>query len=146
MNYTRATEEVVQLVSEIANKYHRHLDGLKIAVVMKEKATVKGSKTVIATASRPSAAMVPLLSDEYAFVIVIGSDVWHALQADQQAAVVDHELCHCAFDDSGNPTIRLHDYEEFSEVVQRHGFWRKDRGEVMMQQVFELRGVEVGTI
>ena len=32
------------------------------------------------------------------------------------------------------PTIRPHDYEEFAEIIERRGFWRKDRGERMVQQ------------
>lgn len=56
----------------------------------------------------------------------------------QRAALIDHELCHATtrVDKNGEPIVdergrtvfrmRKHDLEEFSEIVQRHGLWKKD--------------------
>jgi hypothetical protein len=50
---------------------------------------------------------------------------WQHLLPEQKIALVDHELCHCVFDD-GKPAMRKHDVEEFGEIVQRWGLWRPD--------------------
>lgn len=54
-------------------------------------------------------------------------------------ALLDHELCHAApslddetldvkYDERGRPVwrVRKHNIEEFTEVVERHGLWKKD--------------------
>lgn len=57
---------------------------------------------------------------------------------DQRRALLDHELCHAAvsYDTSGEPKIdergrtiyriRKHDIEEFAEIVERHGCYKRD--------------------
>lgn len=72
-------------------------------------------------------------------VIVLNFDAWHnQLKPHQREAVIDHELCHIQpqidsdghqkTDSSGRLLFRLrrHEIEEFSEVVARHGIYKKD--------------------
>lgn len=146
MEYSAADPEIVKLVTEIANEHHTCLDGARIAVIMRERAAKHRGRVVLATASKPSAKVKPLLNGNYQFVICIAGDEWQDLTPEQRRAVVDHELCHCDFDDDGEPRMKAHDYEEFAAIVERHGMWRGDRGERMIQGALIEQGIEVGTI
>lgn len=149
MEYSKAGEEVLKVVSEMAEKNHPRLGGHELAVLMQDKATEKAGKIILATASLPPARMKPLLAEEVEFVICIAADQWANLTPEKRQAVVDHELCHCGLDaDTGKPYIRGHDYEEFGEVAERHGFWREDFGEAQVQQAFSgiLPKVKVSTL
>lgn len=69
-------------------------------------------------------AKVRFLSD-WDFTIEYDWTQWRQLSAEQRIALVDHELCHCAYDsDSEKWVLREHDVEEFGEVVDRWGLWR----------------------
>ena len=149
MEYCKASEDVLQVVAEMAEKNHPRLGGHELAVLMQDKATEKAGKVILATASLPPARMKPLLADDVEFVICIAADRWTNLTPEKRQAVVDHELCHCGLDaDTGKPYIRGHDYEEFGEVAERHGFWREDHGEGLVQQAFSgiLPKVKVSTL
>jgi hypothetical protein len=57
---------------------------------------------------------------------------------EQRKALIDHELCHGAmkYGKDGEPEVdergrqvyrtRKHDLEEFSEIAERHGIWKRD--------------------
>ena len=145
MKYIRAESSVLNLTERIVHEPHMRLDGAKIAVVMKEKASKVRGRTILAYATRPPASLRPLLKTAYDFVIVIGQDTWNDLKEEQRTALIDHELCHCEFCD-GEPCMRSHDYEEFAEIIARHGFWRSDIAEKHVQLALETQGVQVGTI
>lgn len=75
---------------------------------------------------------------EYDFVIALNREAWSGFSVEQKRALMDHELCHAApaEDEEGDQKwdererrvwrIRKHDIEEFSEVVQRHGCYKRD--------------------
>lgn len=144
--YTQAPESIMELVRTTVEECHPQLDGIRLAVVMKEKATTRNHKKVLATTGKPSARMKPLLRESYHYVMVIAEDEWHELTMDQRKALIDHELCHCGFDDDGEPSIFGHDLEEFGAVIERHGLWRGDAGERAIQEPLIRMGVTVGTI
>ena len=137
--YFKATNEMLETVKRIIGECHRRLDGAKIAVIMRDKAGSSKGRTVMATASIPTAAIEPLLKEKYSFVICIGQDAWDAAMPAQRDALVDHELCHCAIDDDG-PFIRPHDLEEFADVIERRGFWRQDHEENAVQLALRIQG------
>lgn len=147
MDFEKATTQTLNLVKKVLKDYHQRLDGAKIAVVMRSKAHKVKGKTILATASKPQSSLRPLLEKEYDFVVTIASDSWESLDDKQKDALIDHELCHCTFD-GGHAGIRPHDYEEFAEIIERHGFWRKDDAEEEIQLAFRSTdiNVEVGTI
>ena len=74
------------------------------------------------------------------FVILLQQEFWtsEAVTDAQRRALLDHELCHAAvaLDDEGEPKVdergrtvyrlRKHDIEEFSQIVERHGTWKRD--------------------
>ena len=57
------------------------------------------------------------------FTIDINWTVWQGLGIHARAALVDHELQHCAVED-GNAVMIAHDLEEFVITVSRWGVWR----------------------
>jgi hypothetical protein len=72
------------------------------------------------------------------FVIILNAEAWKEMNADQQRAVMHHELCHAAAseDQAGNPKLDArgrqcyrvvkHDLEEFSTIVGMYGCYKKD--------------------
>lgn len=60
------------------------------------------------------------------FTVEVSADWWDIYTDHQRIALIDHELCHMAFDEDGKPRLRPHDLQEFSAVVQRHGLWASD--------------------
>jgi hypothetical protein len=75
---------------------------------------------------------------QHDFVICLNQEAWAGFNANQRAALLDHELYHAAraFDKNGSPKCdadgkptwrcRKHDVEEFAAVVGRHGLWKED--------------------
>jgi len=147
--YKKAQIDMMEMVAEIARKYHGRLMGRNIAVVMQEEATRKADKVIHGWAGLPSPRLRPLLDKKYDFVICLAADCWASAEKNKREAIVDHELCHCHIDEKGKPYIRPHDYEEFVEIVDRHGFWRQDFAERGIQGALGFAGladVQVGTI
>lgn len=76
----------------------------------------------------------------YDFVILLNREVWEDSEftKEKKRALVDHELCHAAeaLDEEGEPKwdergrrvfrSRKHEIEEFREIVQRHGCYKRD--------------------
>jgi hypothetical protein len=76
----------------------------------------------------------------YDFVIMLRADFWHSSEVtdDQRRALLDHELCHATVKEGkdGEPArderdrviyrMRKHDVEEFSQIVERHGLYKRD--------------------
>lgn len=152
MDYKPATDEMMDAVRRVARRNHVRLKGLHLAVVQQDKASKSKGKTRLAFCTRPSAVTRPLLErKDTAFIICIAADEWNRANVATRVAIVDHELCHCGVGDAG-PYIRPHDYEEFAEIVGRHGFWRQDLAEKAIRQAAldlpETDGEEphVGTI
>jgi hypothetical protein len=72
------------------------------------------------------------------FIILLSKEFWYDASEKQRSALVDHELMHAAvkYDADGEPVrdergrqvfrTRKHDLEEFSDIVQRHGTYKRD--------------------
>lgn len=78
---------------------------------------------------------------DYDFIITLNKEFWEepTVTKEQRIALVDHELCHAAptyngetgeheVDERGRYLFRVrkHDVEEFIEIVQRNGIWKRD--------------------
>jgi len=78
---------------------------------------------------------------QWDFIILLRKSWWYATEttAEKRKALVDHELCHATvrLDDRTNEPVldergrkvyrtRKHDWEEFTEVVDRHGIYTRD--------------------
>lgn len=140
MEYFKADDEMVDLCREMVEKYHGRLGGATIAIICKDKASKSAGRTVLASASLVSKKMKPLLDDNYDFIITIAYSAWNKLTDKQKAALIDHELCHCDWNDNGDPCMIGHDYEEFGQIIQRHGMWREDEGETKVTQAMLFSG------
>ncbi len=146
MEYSKADEQMMDLVARIAREHHKHLDGCGIAVVTKQKAGMSKGKRVMATARKFPDNVKPLFGREaYDFLIIVAMEEWDSETPEQREALIDHELCHCGVGENG-AEIRHHDLEEFAAIIQRHGFWRGDIGEQLIQQSLTTRGIRVGTM
>lgn len=76
----------------------------------------------------------------YDFVILLRQAFWQDPNVSdlQRRALLDHELCHATvtLDAHGDPAVddcgrivyrtRKHDLEEFAEIAERHGCWKRD--------------------
>ena len=137
MEYWAAEQDVRELVASVIADHHHRLDGCAIGLVMAERATKSGGRVVMATTAVCPPKVLPLFAERVSFLVTVADDTWQALTTDQQRALIDHELCHCAFKGDGQPRVLGHDYEEFACIVARHGMWREDYGEQQMQLAFD---------
>lgn len=118
-------ERVEDAAIGIIEKCHPHLKGARICYLMRETA----GETKLRQGKRMKIAHAEKVSDKmqaadcpYEFIIVINEGIWNKLTLEQQDAVLDHELQHCARDEEGY-YIRDHDVEEFRSIIQRHGYY-----------------------
>lgn len=56
-------------------------------------------------------------------VVELVADGWNRLAAEQQEALVAHELCHGSMSERGALRVEKHDLEEFRFVVAQWGAW-----------------------
>lgn len=124
----KTDERVEKLAATLIEKYHPHLVNAKIAYLMHTtpmpaKAPRLGKKRKLGCAG-----LVPEKYNSltgFDFIIEIKKDQWDRMDLETQEALLDHELCHCGVDGDG-PYIKDHDVTEFSQIIERHGFWLHD--------------------
>jgi predicted metallopeptidase len=139
------SERVEEIAKDLIKVHHIHLASAKIAYLMKLTPRDKdgriaiqapqriGKRKAIGTARNVPAIYYTLTG--FDFIIEIDEYRWDILTIEQQIALVDHELCHCARDPKGF-YIKDHDVEEFCAIVERHGAWRSDL--VKMREAFQM--------
>lgn len=131
--YTKASQAVINIAKDLINRYHRELGAADIGFIFRDEATTSKGKTVFAKAWKPPAWLQAYKTLD--FIIEIAEDIWNDLDTDRRIALIDHELCHC--DNLGDtPSLRAHDVEEFTEIIERHGFWNRD----LMSAAPRIRG------
>ena len=119
--WRKAPQTVIDIAKDIIKQYHSDLAEARIAFVMRSTALRSGGKLVLGKARK--------VTDEqqvhipYDFVIWLASDMWHTLTPIQKQALIDHELSHCEWDCSEGASVRGHDVEEFTHIIERYGFW-----------------------
>lgn len=139
MTVYERNHEAEDIAAAIIPQWHKRLVGVPIAYLFKirtakvdtgkpPKPKRSGKKIVMAKTSLVSAKMRTLMPVQYQFVIEFNFEVWESLDADRRRALVDHELEHCGNDADGTYLIP-HQLEEFSQVLERNGFWTPDRQE-----------------
>lgn len=146
--YKKAPEHILALVKETIVRHHNRLRTANIAVLMKDKATQKNGVYVLGTAAVFPDKMKPLTNINYDFLVVLAEDTWIQLTPSEREALVDHELCHCEYDENSKPVVRAHDVEEFVEIIERHGFWRPSLRSMALavQTRFEFGDTELGHV
>ena len=119
--WSKAPQIVIDIARDIIKQHHPDLVEARIAFVMRSTALRSGGKLVLGKARK--------VTDEqqvhipYDFVIWIAADMWHTLTPIQKQALIDHELSHCAWDHVEGASVRGHDVEEFTHIIERYGFW-----------------------
>ncbi len=74
-------------------------------------------------------------------VVEIHAWAWDALAAEEQEALVAHELCHGSMSERGTLRVEKHDLTEFHFVVGQYGAWAPDIARFREQlTLFETRG------
>lgn len=114
-------QEAVNLVESVISKWHHHLLEADIGVLFRDVAQKVGEITVMGQAKKVSPDM-QAAGCEFDFILIFADDVWQTLTPEQKEALVDHECCHCLHDGE-KAKLRPHDFEEFNEVIERHGLW-----------------------
>jgi|SRR6185503_11715836 len=128
-----------RIMEQLVEDHHQHLKDAKIAIAWRFgwKSDADGR---IKLGQCKKGSDLDRELHGFDFVILLNHEVLNAagFTEDQTTALIDHELCHAAVtnDSNGEPKvdergrtvyrIRKHDVEEFSEIVARHGCWKKD--------------------
>lgn len=138
-------EPVEAIAAGLIPQHHPHLHTVPIRYLFVDPPPVKGGKAKAGTA-RKVTTLAAYLAGPVAdlegsshrgsfFVVEVALAWWNgddklgfeAATPEARAALVDHELCHLAWDaERDSPILRPHDLEEFVAVVERHGLWRTD--------------------
>lgn len=120
--WRKAPDYVLDIVKRLIDLYHEPLKAARIGVIMRSEAPVTGGRVTYGNAEKVSAkAQVHV---PYDFIIWLAADRFGNLAPMQKEALIDHELCHCQWDDIDMAaSIRPHDVEEFTEILQRYGYW-----------------------
>jgi hypothetical protein len=131
--------EAYRLLSKVRNASHEEISKASIALAWRKqtKADVDGH-LVLGRCVK----VTDLYREfqQFDFIIVLNKEVWNDIEftLDKRTALLDHELCHAgvAVDKDGEPKIderdrpvfrtRKHDIEEFTEIVSRHGCYKRD--------------------
>ena len=132
-------EKMYALLDELVVKHHEELAQACIALAwnLSWKPDVDGRAT-LGKCKRVGNLERELM--DFDFVIILLKEFWESLDVtdEQRAALLDHELCHGALclDKNGEPVedergrkvyrTRKHDILEFTEIVARHGCYKRD--------------------
>jgi hypothetical protein len=132
-------EEPYKLMASIRKKHHTHIHRAKIALAWRKKYKPDRDGHLILGKCMKTSDLQRELAD-WDFVILLNKEVWNDPEfgSKRQKALLDHELCHAqiVLNKEGNPKrdtrkrrvwrMRNHDIEEFREIVERHGCYKKD--------------------
>lgn len=128
-----------QIMEDLVAKYHPHLKDAKIAMAWNTSwRATPDNKITLGKCCKASDLHRQM--HKHDFVILLNLEVWNAegFGLRERRALIDHELCHAQVkkDADGKPCVdstgrtvyrmREHDIEEFSEIIKRHGIWKKD--------------------
>lgn len=123
VTWSEAPQSVIHFAENLIKNFHPILDTARIAFVFRSEAQKQGERYILGQCTKVPAKMQPYL--EYDYVIWISEEDYMKMDDLQREAIIDHELCHCKYGVSGW-TIRPHDIQEFSVVVERHGIYSGD--------------------
>ena len=134
---------VIEMATAIIAEHHPHLLDARIAFIMRSEAPLANGRYTMGKARKVSTEQQVHMP--FDFVIWLAEDVWNRLTGLQKQALIDHELSHCMWD-GFVASIRGHDVEEFTHIIERYGFWwpKSDDFELAVQQALlkpsEVRG------
>lgn len=130
---------IYDLMNRTIEEHHEELTNAKIAIAWNLAWKPDADGHVILGKCKKASDLDREFSP-YDFVILLRKEFWqHSQTTDaQRAALIDHELCHASVrldadhepkrDERGRVIYRMrkHDIEEFSEILMRHGCYKRD--------------------
>ena len=130
---------IYQLMNRTIEQHHEHLTQARIVIAW-NLAWKPDRDGVVKLGQLKKASDLDRELAPYDFVMLLRKEFWeHSQTTDEmRAALVDHELCHgsVALDSNLEPKrdergrqiyrTRKHDIQEFSEIILRHGLWKRD--------------------
>lgn len=133
-------QPIYKLLRELVKSYHEHLVDARIALAWctSWRPDVDGRVTL---GKCKKASDLDRELSAHDFVILLRKSWWQDLTTTpaQRAALLDHELCHASVrcdERTGDPVLdergrkvyrtRKHDWEEFTDVIARHGIYTRD--------------------
>jgi predicted metallopeptidase len=143
--WSEAPKHVIELAQRIIAKHHPQLHDARIAFVMRSEAPRSNGSVTLGKARKVSAEQQ--IHMPYDFVIWLALDMWNRMTPKQKEALIDHELSHCVWDGFVG-SIRGHDVEEFTHIIERYGFWwpRSDDFEMAVQAALLQPSENAGTV
>lgn len=123
--FSEAPKSVIHIAEALIRQYHPWLQEANIAFVMRSEAQKRGNRMILGSTSKVPAKVQVLA--EYDFLIWLSETDYEAMSDAQREALIDHELMHCKRSRDGlGWSLREHDVQEFTEIIQRHGLWTHD--------------------
>lgn len=130
---------ISKIVRETVHAHHRHLGDAKIALAWHAGYKPDTDGHVVLGKFKRASDLDRQLVD-YDFILILNREFWTGPTTtdEQRRALVDHELCHGQVKNGpdGEPLedelgkviyrTRKHDVEEFAEIVERHGIYKRD--------------------
>jgi len=142
-DWEEASPEVLHIAEALIRQHHKHIETLQanICFIFRKEAQKNKGKAVIGHCEKISEKMQ--VFQDFNFLIWLSKDDWERMTSEQREALIDHELCHIKLGDAGL-TIVGHDFEEFYEIIQRHGMWdqrlkRIEREMIARQEMLGLQ-------
>lgn len=136
---SEAGKVMYRLLNELVKEHHDDIRDARIALAwnISWKPDVDGRVT-LGKCKKASDLDRELMA--FDFVILLRREFWEdgTVTDAQRAALLDHELCHATvkYSTDNEPVIderdrkvyriRKHDIEEFAEIIERHGLYKRD--------------------
>src|SRR3990167_11499743 len=140
--WTEVDNEVLEIAQDMIAAYHPDLLEANIGFLFRDEGPESNGRKTWGKALKAADPLRKFL--DYDFVIWLARDVWTQISPAQKRAMVDHELTHCIFGPLGWK-IRPHDVEEFSEIIERHGFYKSELFRIE-QLALNLKPILVGAV
>jgi hypothetical protein len=140
VNYTLIPqgEEPYKILAKVVKQWHPHLKDAAIALAWR-RGLKRDKDGLMVLGKAKKASDLDKELKPFDFCIILNEEMWGTLNAEKRAALIDHEACHCQVsidDETGEPKrdergrtiwrLRKHSIEEFEEIPQRHGLYKKD--------------------
>lgn len=123
-NLRPAPPEFMTRLKRLIDAYHPHLQEARIQVQVRDAVKVAVNRTSAwAQVDTPNN---DAEKREFDFTMWYALEAWDALTDMQRDALMDHELTHCIWDDTGKPALSPHTIEEFDAILVRYGVWWPD--------------------
>jgi hypothetical protein len=148
VKWTTASNLVISTITDLVNNWHPNLRGSSICVVYRSEPANQGGVPVYSDAKKFPVNLIPLMEENYEFLIWVAKETFESSGRSIQMAMLDHALCHCQITDKG-PAIVGHEISEFGAILERHGLWnsalRSNRNSIIAAAQMELPTIEMST-